>query len=230
MACEDPGCESTAGLGKRVATVCVQRAHLRPERERSASVEGRQERRGAWISLPAGTRSQPESLTLYNSDGEHALATSLNLTVRDRHSLAIAGITEAGESPLLRAMTALWAELGGRARLQKLWPALGSWSDQSACPRRSSERHNAAVLRSAYVPAGLADLTESLDGTDTEPKWLHRRRMHEQQRPGFCPLILPPARYAPLREQRQGEAWESRERAEAATITATVPSNGGLAS
>ena len=177
-----------------------------------------------------GPCSQPKSLTLYNPGGEHALATNLNLTVRDRHSLAIAGITEAGKDPLLRAMTARWArELGECVRPQKLWLAFGSLRDQSACPRHSNERHNAAVLRSAPGPAGLADLTERLDGTDTAPKRLHRRRMREQQRSGFCPVVLSPAPYAALLEQRQGKAWESCERAGAAPIRAKVPSNGGLA-
>ncbi len=170
------------------------------------------------------------SLTRYNPCGEHALATNLNLTVRERHSLAIAGITGAGGSPLLRAMRGFWArELGASVRQQKLWLARGSVPAQSACPRRSSERHDRAMLRGTRGPAGLADLTERLDGIEAAPKCQPRRRVRGPQRPEFCPIILPPALFAPLLGQRQSDACESRERAEAAPITAQVLSNGGPA-
>ncbi len=127
-------------------------------------------------------------------------------------------------------MTALWArELEESVRPQTLWLALWGLRDQSASPRHSSQRHNAAVLRSIHGPGSLVELTDRLDGADTAPKRLHRGRMREPQRSEFCPVILPRAPYAPRLEQRQSEAWESRESAGEAPITTKVPSNGWLA-
>lgn len=209
--------------------VCVQPAPLRRMRERQARFEAGPERRGASSICPQTPCSQPRSLTRYNRAGAHALATKLNLTVRDRHSLAIAGIACVEESPLLCTVTMLCLrDLNERVRPQKLSLALGGLHDPSAGPRCRRERHDRAMLRGAHGPAVVADYAQRADGTDTAANRLCRRRMRDQQRSGFCPVILPPAPYALRLEPRQGEARESRERADATAITAKLPSNGGL--
>ncbi len=163
------------------------------------------------IQFATGSILDIRDLTLLTPGGERTLIRKLNLTVRPRESMAIAGMTGVGKSSLLRGLAGLWTRGEGRIVLpppdevlflpQKPYMVLGSLRDQLTYPWRGAQHQDDARLQSYLEQVMLGELTERFaGGLDAVQNWSHTLSLGEQQRLGFCRLLLNPGRYVFLDE------------------------------
>lgn len=163
------------------------------------------------IQFATGPTLEIQDMTLLTPGGERALIRKLNLKVERRQSVAVAGMTGVGKSSLLRGMAGLWTRGEGRIVLpppdqvfflpQKPYMVLGTLRDQLTYPWRGAQHQDDERLRSHLEQVMLGELLERFPGgLDAERNWSHTLSLGEQQRLGFCRLLLNPGPYVFLDE------------------------------
>lgn len=163
------------------------------------------------IEFATGPVLDIQNMTLLTPGGERALIRNLSLTVGRRQSVAVAGMTGVGKSSLLRGMAGLWTRGEGRIVLpspdevfflpQKPYMVLGSLRDQLTYPWRGAQHQQDERLQSYLEQVMLGELTERFSGgLDAVQNWSHTLSLGEQQRLGFCRLLLNPGPYVFLDE------------------------------
>jgi vitamin B12/bleomycin/antimicrobial peptide transport system ATP-binding/permease protein len=162
------------------------------------------------ITFSSGPYILIKNLTLCTPGGERALVSNLNLAVHEGESITVTGMTGVGKSSLLRALAGLWTRGEGEIMLpapdqmtfmpQKPYVMLGSLHDQMTYPWGSTRRQDSARLQSVLDRVGLGHLTERFGGFNAVENWAQKLSLGEQQRLGFCRVLLNPARFVMLDE------------------------------
>jgi len=163
------------------------------------------------IQFATGPVLDIQDMTLLTPGGERALIKKLNLKVGRHQSVAVAGMTGVGKSSLLRGMAGLWTRGEGLIVLpppdqvfflpQKPYMVLGTLRDQLTYPWRGAQHQDDERLQSYLEQVMLGALTERFaGGLDAVQNWSHTLSLGEQQRLGFCRLLLNPGPYVFLDE------------------------------